>query len=366
MGKKQKHQKGQFYTTQWNKLFPFVDPAFIFDRFPTVEPFVGQGDLINYVKSVSPEISVETYDIDPKIDGAILRDTLKHPPDYTGKCVITNPPYLGRNKSKDKSMFDQWGENDLYKCFMRSIIDDCPQFGMIIIPSGFWTSVMGSDVQLRRDFLEKHHIIVVNMFECPMFDDTTTAVCSVVFVHKNKFFQKNKSKFANDFKSEDTFGIRIFSPKGKKDLLSSYRIIEVEASGQAPGGHIYELKGNKYTVERATKRNEDKGLTGLVVRCLDGSADNLISMYYSSCDAEKYVDRTKKLSGRSFMTLIIKPEINKVRQKRLAKQFNKFLDNAREKYSRMFLPNYREAKGFIRKRIPFELVYNLSSYLLSR
>ena len=49
------------------------------------------------------------------------KDTVKNPPDYNNKYLITNPPYLARNKSKDKSLFDKYDVNDLYKCVIKHI-----------------------------------------------------------------------------------------------------------------------------------------------------------------------------------------------------------------------------------------------------
>ena len=73
-----------------------------------VEPFVGKGDLIKFVEenyNIS-NYSFELYDIDPKIKNTIERDSIKNPPNYNNKFILTNPPYLARNKSKDKELFD--------------------------------------------------------------------------------------------------------------------------------------------------------------------------------------------------------------------------------------------------------------------
>ena len=40
----------------------------------------------------------------------IKRDTILNPPNYNNKFIITNPPYLARNKSKDKTLFKQIDE----------------------------------------------------------------------------------------------------------------------------------------------------------------------------------------------------------------------------------------------------------------
>ena len=62
------------------------------------------------------------YDIDPKSNDIIKQDTLLHPVDLDNKFAITNPPYLARNKSKDKVLFDKYKTNDLYKCYILQLI----------------------------------------------------------------------------------------------------------------------------------------------------------------------------------------------------------------------------------------------------
>ena len=56
------------------------------------------------------------------------------------------------------------------------------------------------------------------------------------------------------------------------------------------------------------------------------------------------------------------PNIEK--QKKLVEEFNNFLNLQREKYNSLFLTNYRESKDISRKRISFDLVYNIVEYIL--
>ena len=115
-----KKQLGQFYTTNYKKI---LNGLYIPRRGAEaiIEPFVGQGDLLEFIKGgfAGSTGAVEMYDIDPKIHGTIKRDTLLEPPDYTNKFVVTNPPYLARNKNKDKTMYDKYNTNDLYKCLSK-------------------------------------------------------------------------------------------------------------------------------------------------------------------------------------------------------------------------------------------------------
>ena len=78
-----------------------------------------------------------------------------------------------------------------------------------------------------------------------------------------------------------------------------------------------------------------------------------------------YIDNTPKLSARSYATLIIEPKLNEQEQKKLISDFNNYMTRMRTKYNSLFLTNYRESNTIARKRISFQLVYDICNYLLS-
>ena len=186
--KKQKQELGQFFTTNYKYILKHM-------RIPSnishiIEPFTGNGDLLNFLEK--DKYDIECYDIVPKKEFIQQRDTLNDPPDYNGKFIITNPPYLARNKSKDKRIFDKYDVNDLYKCFIKELISNVSAGGIIIIPLNFWSSIRNNDIELRKIFLEKYNIIRLNIFEERVFDDTSYTVCSFQFKPK-----KNKDDINN-------------------------------------------------------------------------------------------------------------------------------------------------------------------------
>lgn len=152
---------GQFYT----KKSKYIIGNLIEDldkSLKVVEPFCGEGDLLIF------ENEFEIYDIDPKIEGCEKRDTLSNAPDYKNKLVVTNPPFLARNKNKDKTLYDLYEVNDLYKAAIKSIIG-CSG-GILIIPLNFFCD---EDNKIRDLFFSKFDIIRLNIFEETVFDDTT-------------------------------------------------------------------------------------------------------------------------------------------------------------------------------------------------
>lgn len=351
-----KKKLGQFFTTNYKYILNDMKiPHYAED---IIEPFCGNGDLIEYIKEQqknNPQkqnYKTEYLDIDPKHSFISKRDTIKNPPNYINKYIITNPPYLARNKSIDKTMFDKYDVNYLYKCFLKEIISDTNYClgGIIIIPINFWGSIRKNDIALRKSFLEMYHIIQLNIFEEQVFDDTTSTICSFQF-EKRRFPLINNNIPLN---------MTIYP------MRTTYNTILNEENNYMIGGHIYYLKTNgNYKISRMTRKNKDKKNTNILVRCIDSNEENQINL--SVVDDDKiFIDETPNQSARTMMSLIIEPAIDLEKQKMLANKFNLYLHDERKKYNSMFLSNYRESKDISRKRISFDLVFKIVEYLLDR
>ena len=336
-----KTQLGQFYTTNYEYILSNM-------KIPSnvktiVEPFVGNGDLLKFIKNKT-NYNLEIYDIDPKITGTIKRDTLADPPDYTDKFILTNPPYLARNKSKKKDLYEKYKCNDLYKCFIINIITNVCEGGIIIVPLNFLSSIRKSDVELRKKFLEKYAIKIVNIFEEQVFGDTSYAVCSISFVKKNN----------------EINNIKIYIYPSKKEMI----LCLTSENNYTIGGEIYNLEQNpKYKVQRATKKT-NKNMTNILLKCIDDSKDSQLGFMIVS-DEDRFIDTTEKLSARSYATLVINTPITLQQQKILVGRMNKYIKEQREKYNSLFLTNYRESNSIARKRISFDLAFKICNYMLS-
>jgi hypothetical protein len=340
-----KQKLGQFWTTKYKYIFQnmFIPK----NATHIIEPFCGEGHLLEFIKPL--DLFTECYDIDPKHDFIIKKDSLLDPPDYTNKFIITNPPYLAKNKTKDYDfLYKKYNTNDLYKCFIKNILTNKCIGGIIIIPLNFWSSIRISDIVLRKDFLSVYDIILLNIFEEQVFDDTTYTVCSFQFSPKNTENSSNK------------INITIYPNKNKLKISLN------EDNNYTIGGHIYKLpRKNNYHITRLTSKNVSKKNTNILVNCIDKNKDNKISLTIVP-DNKLYIDNTPNLSSRTYATLIIEPSITIEQQKKLTTRFNNFLNKEREKYNSLFLTNYRESKDIARKRISFELVYEIVEYLLDQ
>jgi len=343
---KNKQNLGQFYTTNHEYILQGIHIPNNITHI--IEPFTGNGDLITYIEK-QQEINnvkyiLECYDIDPKYNYIIKQDTINNPPDYKNKYIITNPPYLARNKTTDKTLYDKYNVNDLYKCVIKNILSNICIGGILIIPLNFWSSIRIADIELRKTFLEIYDIVLINIFEEQVFNDTTYTICSFQFELKKN--NNNKLKII---------------------IYPSKTVINTELNTNNNfmiGGDIYNLKlNNHYKISRLTSKNIINANTNILVKCIDDNLNSQIGLSFVE-DHELYIDNTPNLSARTYATLIIEPKIDQDKQKQLVIKFNKYLDEYRKKYNSLFLTNYRESKDIARKRISFDLVYSIVEYIL--
>ena len=344
--KNQRKQKlGQFYTTNTD----YILQGFQIPDKNIIEPFAGNGDLVKFYGR--DKYKFECYDIDPKQDYIVKRDTILHPPDYNGKYLLTNPPYLARNKSQDKTLFDKYEVNDLYKCVIKEIIkpENRCLGGILIIPLNFWSSIRIADIELRKQFLEVYKINGLNIFEEQVFNDTSYTICSFQFT----LYHETPINLSP---------INIVIYPGKKTISAVLN----ENNNYLIGGDIYKLPlKNKYNITRATSSNKSALNTNILVKCIDDNAANQIGLSIVSNESV-YIDETPNHSSRTYASLIITPAIEMDKQVKLVEEFNKFLADHRKKTHSLFLTNYRESKDIARKRISFDLVYSIVEYILDQ
>lgn len=338
-----KKEYGQFYTTRYRYILQNL--SIPDDVEHIIEPFCGEGDLLQFINS-DERYTIECYDIEPKKDSIIQRDTLLNPPDYNNKFILTNPPYLARNKSETKEIYDRYNANDLYKCFIKELLTNRCKGGIIIIPLNFWSSIRNADIELRKQFLYVYNVIYLNVFEEQVFNDTSYTVCS---------FQFELNVGANN-----SIPSMIYPQKKSMNVLLN------DENQYTFGGEIYNLPlKNEYKITRLTGKNASNKNTNILVKCIDDNESNQINLSVVP-DDKVYIDDTPKLSARTYASLIITPAISLEKQKVLVAEFNTYLTEKRKNYNSLFLTNYRESKSSARKRISFELVYNIVQYILER
>lgn len=323
---------GQFYTTNAEYII-----GNLVDDIPhngtIIDPFAGQNDLLDFIGDQTGNPSFEAYDICPKHPQITGRDTLLDPPDYGDKWVVTNPPYLNRNKTEDKSVFNFYGVSDLYKAAIRSIMG-CPG-GLLVVPLNFLCDEKGTDV--REEFLSSYSIIKLNIFEESVFNDTDYTVCSFSF-----FDGANNSQSVS----------AVFYPSG---VTKEYRL-KSEYGYRICGDFLDKVgsKSSKVEVSRFIKGEEPKGhVSHLFLRAIDtGSPDGRIRLQHNT------KPRIAKKSDRTFAQLVSNIALTEAQENMVIQNFNSELEEARNRFRSLFLSQYRNStKAYARKRISFTTAF---------
>ena len=303
-----------------------------------VEPFVGKGDLL----SLFPENKWELYDIEPQIPNTFQQDTLRKPPDYKGKWVITNPPFLAKNKATDKTIFNMYeGYDDLYKIFIHTILD--AEGGIIIVPTNFLADERSKAI--RFQFFEKFEIMKVNFFIKPVFPTTTYTVCSIVFKKRFTGLESGYEQFYGFFPTEED---------DEYDIQDSAYITLEKSYGYRLFGNVFNyFRGPNY-FSRYCGQSESMYLTNIIVDTIDTKR----SIIGARWDFDGYVG---KQSDRAYCRLICDKELTERQQKWLIDCFNLYIEHIRLTTHDLILTNYRD---WNRKRIGFDTVYLIMSALL--
>lgn len=126
-----------------------------------IEPFVGDGEVLKWIGT---DNIVIPYDSDPKLPKVIRRNALIEKPKYYGTYVITRPPQLRKDDSPDKTIFEQFGTDNLYKCFIKCLINELPTGGIIVLPFRFLSGTRDSEVKRRQDFFSLFKPLRFNVF----------------------------------------------------------------------------------------------------------------------------------------------------------------------------------------------------------
>jgi len=325
-----KSSLGQFYTT--NAEYIVGD---LLDVIPAgsvvVDPFAGNWDLLRLVDN-----PVEAYDLDPQNRDTEKRDTLFDPPSYKDKWILTNPPYLARNKSKNKVIFDKYEVSDLYQAALDIIAKSECLGGVVIVPLNF---LCAEENKVRKALFCKYKVVKLKIFEEQVFDDTSYTVCAFSFI------KSVRGCIPQTVDAE-------FLPSHECRSLSINH-----AGGYRLGSEAQKVFSKKSSAKISRLLKGQRPNTRLFLRALDtGAPGGRIAL---KLDKPYYGKET----DRAFATISVakaKVKLTIYRQRRVAKKFNKKLEALRSQYNSLFLTNFRNSTAhYARKRISFEMAYGL-------
>jgi len=364
-----KRNLGQFFTTNADYILQGFEEN-IRDK-KVADPFAGSKDLIKWAKKNGAK-SIVGFDIDKSlIDNKEIfyNDSLNNPREYD--FVITNPPYLHKNKadveikklcfSEDNSIFE-----DLYQVSLNAISKS--NEGIVIVPLNFLSAE--NSEKIRVIFFNEFEITRLNIFTEQVFDDTTYNVIS--------FHYRKKSQ--NSFKMN--FDAHIFPDNHKIEIelngnygwqLGGEFISKVNSAKNTLGVYrltAKDLKEGPFSVRLAfnnIKDIEDHKLDGVLknaiekniifLRAIDSKNGKKIQLE----DIRKYkvYGLVGKESSRNMAYLMFKKPLSLEEQEKLIRLFNEELEDARNKHLSLFLTNFRDNN---RKRISFDFTYKLLNY----
>ncbi len=365
-----KKQFGQFFTTNSDYILQGFE-KFIKGK-NAVDPFAGNQDLIKWAEKNNCE-KIKSFDCDKKYcdnKKVFYNDSLNNPKKY--KFILTNPPYLHKNKA-DKKTKDKFfsGSNsyfeDLYQISILSILN-CEE-GILIVPLNFLSAE--NSKKIRDLFFEKFEIIKLNIFSEQVFKDTTYNVISFYFKKKKYKIEKNRinaiilpEKKQIDFIIEKKFnwqfgGNFLNKIKNTKNNLGVFRLTEdfLQSGEYKIEMALQNIKDKKtFCVSRNIKEKLKKNI--LFLRAIDSKNGKKIQLE----DIRKYdiAGLVGKNTSRNMAYLIFKNEIPIQKQEILMQEFNNELNKNRQKYFSFFLTNFRDNN---RKRISFDLTYKFLNYL---
>lgn len=344
---KTKNNLGQFYTTNANYIVGKLISYLPKDG-KVCDPFAGNWDLLNILPKSNEVIA---YDIVPQNKSTIAQNTLLEPPQYDDIWIITNPPYLAKNKNNaktntnkfknsNKKLYDKYQLNDLYKIALKTF--NSANGGIIIVPLNFFCE---EDYSIRKEFLQNFRIKQLNIFEEKVFDDTSYTVCSFFFEKSNKIISQQSIPITF-FPSEKITNLMV-------DEKNNFRL----------GSAFYDLINIESNVEITRLCKGDAPNSHIKLRAIDtGTQEGRIKLEYVE---EPYFDNTPNRTERCFASLNFSIKLSKKKQLFIIEQFNNLLETNREKYNSLFLTNFRNSTAsYARKRISFETAFKIIKYII--
>ena len=201
-----KHNLGQYFTTHielQEKVFEFIfnDPSTI------LEPSMGQGDLIAFIKDKNASITFDMYEIDTTIqvldkiqkEKIVYGDFMKQVIPKTYKTIIGNPPYV---RTKKGNLYIDFTE----KCY--HLLEENGEL-IFIVPSDFLkltsASKLLNHMMNHGSFTHIFHPHNEKMFENASIDVILFRYCKNSSIEK-KVLYNNKLLYITNSNGLITFG----------------------------------------------------------------------------------------------------------------------------------------------------------------
>jgi len=238
-----KHNLGQYFTTNnelQEKVFEFIlnSPSNI------LEPSIGQGDLINFIRDKIPTIAFDMYEIDKNIklldnipkNMVVYDDFMTQAITKTYKTIVGNPPYV---RTKKGNLYIDFTE----KCY--NLLEDNGEL-IFIVPSDFLKLTSASKLldimMINGTFTHIFHPHNEKMFKDASIDIIIFRYCKNSLIDKRvlyneKFLYITNSNGLITFGEEqnisnvlfqDYFDIYVGLVSGKEDVYKNEELGNIE------------------------------------------------------------------------------------------------------------------------------------------
>lgn len=391
------HQLGQHYSKEKELMIPYKN-ILLNTKKDIVDPFCGEGHLIDFYLSLFSEIEQKDLFLNKKIYGFdidekninflinkyknkysleenllkelfILNDSLNNDISTENSFILTNPPYLAKNVCKQKfpqdfhKYFNNPNLNDYFEIAINKYLN---KEGIWIVPS----NILSSDNMLstrKKILLNIENIIV---WKKKIFDDTDISVCSY-YISSNKTNTKNII-----FKSniDKTISFNIFNGSLVEEwekIKQTKNILKIKQGyiNLSKGSEEVKLINENYKEQTFLISEEDKELLQnniLFLRTTDTGTDKgKIGIYTMEelWNTKEAIGLKTKISSRCYTQLFF-TNLSIEEQLSLKVLFNDKLNELRNKYDSIFLTNFKNVSNQKqRKRISFKETFSLLNYI---
>lgn len=242
-------------------------------------------------------------------------DTLRDPPKYAGTYVVTTPPWHKKGDIADNTLFDRYGTDNLYKCFIRTLLKSPALGGSILVPLTFLVGVRDSEKKRRQDFFTLYKPLRFNVFQT--------------------IWQKNLSvaiNFVARLQREDGFWPAYLYPSGDESILIPSRNCAT-LSGQDPYETGYKTKPEKRIsiFPDTSQISKRPSYTKLDIRVRTHDT----------------VTQRAGLATDEGTILYVRGVLSKKAQHRLLRDFNEWLNNWRSQTNSLFMSCNTEGRYYI-------------------
>ncbi len=260
---------------------------------------------------------------------------------------------------------------DLYQISLDSILNS--EEGIVIVPINFLSAE--NSKKIRGKFFGKFEIVEMNYFTCQVFPDTTYNVIAFYYRKKNDCFVDKFNIKTHIYPQNKIMDIELKRDldwtingsflkiiNNQKNELGVYRLTEKDVEEnhgdiEVPAAYNHTKNSRAITISKNLYDLIKSNI--ILLKAIDsGTEKGKISLE----NIRKYnVDcLVSKESSRHMIYFIFKNKISISEQERIIDIFNREINRMRDKYSSLFLTNYRD-NG--RKRISFDFAYKFVNYI---